>query len=152
MLGTFQSSAEAVRRARALSGSPACFGRRGNGTSPWISISQSARSINEVNGVTRFTSCPSFRLQRRFAALTANRTYQATRHDYRQGFLVARRHFLTAASDTGTNAGNDPATPDVGQTYNNRGQLVNAITTYTANHPDTRVVYVYGVRVHRLTC
>ena len=33
MLGTFQSSAEAVRRARALSGSPACFGRRGNGTS-----------------------------------------------------------------------------------------------------------------------
>ena len=32
MLGTFQSSAEAVRRARALSGSPACFGRRGNGT------------------------------------------------------------------------------------------------------------------------
>jgi RHS repeat-associated protein len=74
-----------------------------------------------------------------------------TRHDYRQGLLVAKRHFLTAGDDNGTNAGNDPQSPDVGQTYNNRGQLVNVITTYTSAHPGTWVLHAYNSTNFRVT-
>lgn len=74
-----------------------------------------------------------------------------TRYDYRQGLLVAKRHFLTAAADTGANAGNDPQTPDIGQTYNNRGQLVNVITSATTAHPGTRMLYVYHSTNFRIT-
>jgi RHS repeat-associated protein len=74
-----------------------------------------------------------------------------TRYDYRQGLLVAKRHFTGASSDTGTNAGNDAQTPDVGQTYNNRGQLVNVITSYTTAHPGTRISYLYDAANFRVT-
>ena len=68
-----------------------------------------------------------------------------TRYDYRQGMLVARRHFTSATSDIGTNSGNDPATPDTGFAYNAFGQLQYTVSSATTDHPSIRWIYVYDV-------
>jgi RHS repeat-associated protein len=73
-----------------------------------------------------------------------------TRYDYRQGFLVARRHFLTAAADDGTNAGNDPQTPDVGYSHTVRGELQNVISSSTAAQPGSRQLYHYDTTTFRV--
>jgi hypothetical protein len=54
------------------------------------------------------------------AGRVKNRTWERgnhTRYDYRRGFLVAQRHFTSAAANNGTNAGNDADTPDIDFRY-----------------------------------
>lgn len=45
-----------------------------------------------------------------------------TRYDYAHGQLTHVRYFTSAAADTGTNPGNDPATPDVVRSYDALGR------------------------------
>ena len=74
-----------------------------------------------------------------------------TRYDYRQGFLVAKRHFTSAGADDGTNAGNDALTPDVGFSYTIRGELQNVISSSTSAHPGSRQLYLYDSTNFRMT-
>ena len=67
-----------------------------------------------------------------------------TRYDYRFGHLVATRYFTSSASDNGTNAGNDPASGDVGTTYNVFGQPLEVVTSSTATRPGTRILNYYA--------
>lgn len=74
-----------------------------------------------------------------------------TRYDYRQGFIVATRYFTSAGADTGSNAGNDPDTSDVGHTYDSFGQAVESLTAATASQPATRIGRTYDSVTRRVT-
>ncbi len=69
-----------------------------------------------------------------------------TRSDYDQGFLKAVNYFTGAGSDTGSNAGNDSATPDLGYSYDAMGRLTlvtrggNTHFTYTYSSTDLGVL------------
>jgi RHS repeat-associated protein len=73
-----------------------------------------------------------------------------TRYDYRQGFLIAKRHFTTAGADDGTNVGNDVQTPDVGLSYTARGELQNVISSSTSSQPGNRQLYHYDATTFRM--
>ncbi|MBK1884299.1 RHS repeat protein [Luteolibacter pohnpeiensis] len=64
-----------------------------------------------------------------------------TRYDYRSGYLVAKRYFTSASSNTGSNAGNDTDTGDVGYSYDAFGRTQNIVST--ANRPGTRILNLY---------
>jgi RHS repeat-associated protein len=62
-----------------------------------------------------------------------------TRYDYSQGMLAGVNYFTAAGSDTGSNAGNDTATADLGYTYDAMGRL----TTVT-REGSTHFTYTYS--------
>jgi hypothetical protein len=67
-----------------------------------------------------------------------------TRYDYVSGRLTATRYFTSAASDTGSNAGNDYYAGDIGYTYNRPGQRLRLVTAKTTSQPATSITYAYN--------
>lgn len=61
------------------------------------------------------------------------------RYDYVKGRLTAIRHFTNATADSGTNAGNDIHTGDIGYTYNRMGQRLRSVTSSTSEQPATSI-------------
>ena len=111
-------------------------------TTTWNYESWSGRLSSKLDAMSMgpsYTYSNAGRLKTR----TWARGYR-TRYDYVSGRLTATRYFTSAASDTGSNAGNDYYAGDIGYTYNRLGQRLRAVTAFTSSQPATSITYAYN--------